>query len=144
MAVSLFDVLEPMLSTEGHDQQAVGFALRFSRFPVDPTKVGHIRSRLLDLAFAAAKSSYARQAVRAVNFVDSAIRYPLVLFGRQVPDDQRDAWTPEFLDTLRRVSALAALPSLNPVVPVAIRSVKQSTHPPRRNVLRGTSLTASR
>ncbi len=124
-AHSPFDVLEPMLVTEGTENTFEGFNLVFKPFSLNLETVAPMRERIIALALREATSSSVRRAVRAVEAVETAVRYPRGLFGRQVADAERDAWTPNFVDILRRLGRVMANPHLDPVVAVAARRALQ-------------------
>ena len=118
---SPFEVVEPMLATEGSEDIARGYTLTFRPFVLTPSSVSPLRERILDLAFRELASSDIATAVRAVETIEHALRYPHGLFGREVDQNERDAWTPEFVRTLGRLADAVADPSIDPVVAIAIR-----------------------
>jgi len=118
---SPFDVLEPMLATEGSEDIARGYTLSFRPFVLNPASVSPLRERILDLAFRELNSSDVAAAVRGVEAIEHGLRYPHGLFGREVDEDERDAWTPEFVRTLDRLADAVVDPGLDPVIPIAIR-----------------------
>jgi len=119
--LSPFEVLEPMLATEGDDSRFRGHTITFQPYSLDPTSVMKVRQRVIDLAFAELKSPDRRRAGAAVKLLKSALRYPTGMFGREVSESERDAWTPGFVDTIERLAAAAATQTLDPAVLVSIR-----------------------
>ncbi|MFC6704864.1 helix-turn-helix domain-containing protein [Flexivirga alba] len=119
--VSPFEVLEPMLATEGSDSSYSRHTISFRPFPLNTAVVGPLRERLIDLAFTEARSDNLARAVAAVDFLESALRYPHGMYGRPVTDEEIARWTPEFVRTIERLSELAGDIALDPVVGVWIR-----------------------
>jgi transcriptional regulator with XRE-family HTH domain len=119
--VSPFEVLEPMLATEGSDSSYSGHAISFRPFPLNAEVVAPLRQRLIDLAFSEARSPDVARAVAAVGFLEVALRYPHGMYGRPVTEEETARWTPEFIQTIERLSALGQDEKLDPVVGVRIR-----------------------
>jgi len=121
LRLSPFEVLEPMLATEGDDSSFHAHAITFRPYSLNPTGVMRIRKRVIDLAFDELTSSDLGRAGAAVKFLKSALRYPFGTFGRTVSNDEREGWTPGFVDTIERLGAAATTAVLDPAVLVAIR-----------------------
>lgn len=119
--VTPFDVLEPLLATEGSSEKYEDFTLTFRPFPLNVDAVTPIRERVIELALTEAKSRDVRRAVAGIHALESALRYPTGMYGRRVTDEERDRWTPEFIDTIRRLGDVASTPGTDPAVIVAIR-----------------------
>lgn len=119
--LSPFEVLEPMLATEGDDSRFRGHTITFQPYSLDPTSVMKVRQRVIDLAFEELKSPDRRRAGAAVKLLKSALRFPAGGFGREVSGSERDGWTPGFVDTIERLGAAAATRTLDPAVLVSIR-----------------------
>jgi transcriptional regulator with XRE-family HTH domain len=119
--LSPFEVLEPMLATEGDDSRFRGHTITFKPYSLDPTSVMKVRQRIIDLAFEELKSPDRRRAGAAVKLLKSALRFPTGRFGREVSASERDGWTPGFVDTIERLGAAAATRTLDPAVLVSIR-----------------------
>ena len=119
--LSPFDVLEPMLATEGEDSSFRGHTISFQPYSLDPQSIVRVRQRVVDLAFEELGSSDRRRSGAAAKFLKSALRYPTGLFGRPVSSSERDGWTPGFVETIERLGAVAAGGSLDPAVLVSIR-----------------------
>jgi len=119
---SPFDVLEPMLATEGMENRARGYQLIFKPFVLTPASVAPLRARILDLAFGELRSPNLRRAVRAADAIGHALRYPHGYFGQEVDMSDREAWTPEFVATLCRLAEHVQGHDLDPVVMIAVRS----------------------
>lgn len=120
-ALTPFEVLEPLLATEGSRQTYQDFTFTFQPFPLNRDAVAPIRSRVIELALAEARSEDIRRAVAGVHALESALRYPSGMYGRPVTDEERDRWTPEFKDTIRRLGDIAIRKGVDPAVIVAIR-----------------------
>ena len=121
LRVSPFEILEPMLATEGDDSSLRGHTITFRPFPFVPTSVMPVRQRIIDLAFEEIRSSDLRRAAAAVSLLKAALRYPSGTFGREVTREERDGWTPGIIDTIQRLGALGATGSLDPAILVGIR-----------------------
>ncbi|QUQ64613.1 Restriction endonuclease [Kutzneria sp. CA-103260] len=124
-AHSLFAVLEPILSTEVEQRRFDGLTMTLRAYPVDIGAVGPLRDRVVDLGFTEAGTDDVRRAVRAVQALEAALRYPVGMYGRAISAEEHDRWTPVFVDILDRLAGLAAHPGLDPVVAVAIRQAVQ-------------------
>ena len=118
---SPFDVLEPMLATEGMEDTARGFKLVFKPFVLTPASVAQLRHRIIDLAFREIDSNDAQRGVRAVDALGSALRYPHGYFGQNVDAAERDAWTPDFIAIIDRMAEALERGNLDPVVALAIQ-----------------------
>ncbi len=119
--ISPFDILEPFLATEGATRTTEGFQLHFQTFTINPDSVRAIRQRAVDLALAQVAQSNVKRAVRAAKFLAASVRYPSGLFGRTVPNEEIDAWTPQFIDIIKQLGNVAHSHHLDPVVVIAIR-----------------------
>ena len=120
-AVSPFDVLEPLLATEGSRQTYQDFTFTFEPFPLNVSVVGPIRERVIALALAEAQAPDVRRAAAGVHALEAALRYPTGMYGRPITDEERACWTPEFVEAIRRLGAVAAGSGIDPAVRVAVR-----------------------
>jgi transcriptional regulator with XRE-family HTH domain len=121
LRVSPFEVLEPMLATEGDDSSLRGHTITFRPFPFIPTSVMPVRQRVIDLAFEEIRSPNLRRAAAAVSLLKAALRYPSGTFGREVTREERDGWTPGIVETIQRLGALGASGSVDPAIHIGIR-----------------------
>ena len=122
---SPFDVLEPMLATEGSEDTSDGYAIRFRPFSINPDVVAPYRKRIIALALKELASPEVWRATRALKAIEASLHLPMGLFGRQVTGDERQKWVPIFVRTLDSLrDALSTMP-IEPVVAVAVR---QSLH----------------
>ncbi|MCF8557703.1 MAG: helix-turn-helix domain-containing protein [Candidatus Nanopelagicales bacterium] len=119
--LSPFDVLEPMLATEGDDATFRGHTITFKPFVVNPQSVMRVRQRIIDLAFEELVSPDLRRSGAAAKILGSAMQFPMGRFGRTVSSDELEAWTPGILDTIDRLGARAAQGGLDPAVLVGVR-----------------------
>ncbi len=124
-APSPFDVLEPLLATEGSEDLADGFAIRFSSYLVDPTVVQPLRHRVIALALKELASADITRASRAVKVIEASLHFPIGLFGRSVSAEERNAWLPDFLRVLSSLKDVVSATPLDPVVVVALRRAIQ-------------------
>lgn len=121
LRVSPFEVLEPMLATEGNDSSMRGHTITFRPFAFVAANVRPLRQRVIDLAFDEITSADLRRAACAVDALESALRPPTGTFGREVDSDERERWNPEFVATIDRLGVFAATGALDPTILVAIR-----------------------
>ncbi len=119
---SPFDVLEELLATEAVVQTSDGLSLTIRSFPVAPDAVRDLRSRVMDLAFAQLKSPHIRRAVRAAGALGKSLAYPMPAYNRTPDEDERDRWTPMFVETITRIGAATAESGLDPVVVIALQA----------------------
>ncbi len=101
---SPFDVLRPLLATEGVDVSFKNHTVSLAPFAIVHSAVSGLRDRVLTLAFREARSPDVRRAVRAVKVIEEALRYPS---GRGAEACERDAWTPGFVEAIKRLGDLA-------------------------------------
>ena len=106
--LSPFEVLEPMLATEGDDSRFRGHTITFQPYSLNPSSVMRVRQRVIDLAFSELKSPDLRRSGAAVKLLKSALRFPTGSFGRAVSAGERDEWVPGFVDTIERLGNAAA------------------------------------
>jgi DNA-binding transcriptional regulator YiaG len=119
--VSPFDVLEPILATEGTYEISTESTLTLGSFRISPDSVRPLRQRVIDLAVTHAKSSDIPRAVRAVTALGHAIRGPVGLYNRSPSQDEKAAWALEFLPVIDHLGQLGADPALDPATRVVIR-----------------------
>ena len=122
---SPFDVLEPMLATEGSEDSADGHAVRFTPYSIDPDVVAPYRDRILALALDELSSPDIWRATRALSAIEASLHIPVGMFGRQVTADERQEWVPMFVRTLNSLKDTLSTMAIDPVVAVAAR---QSLH----------------
>ena len=121
LPVSPFDVLEPLLATEGATTRAGRLNITFQPFLLDAQSVKPLRARVIDLAFVELASPNLRRAARAAKTLESALRLPFGTHGRAVTADEHDLWTPEILDTIGRLAQVVEAGTLDPAILVAVR-----------------------
>jgi transcriptional regulator with XRE-family HTH domain len=117
---SPFDVLEPLLATEGHDHTSDGLSISLRPFTINAEVVRGLRDRVTGLALLEARSAHPRRAVRATQTIGAGLHYP-GLFGQNVSQQEREKWAGIFVDTIRQLDDLAGDTALDPVVAVALR-----------------------
>jgi transcriptional regulator with XRE-family HTH domain len=119
---SPFDILEALLATEAVEQTSDGLSLTIRSYPVAPDAVRHLRSRVMELAFAELNSPDPRRGVRAAETLGESLMYPGPVYNR-VPDGaERDQWTPMFVETINRIGSAAVDSRLDPAVVIALRT----------------------
>lgn len=119
--LSPFDVLEPMLATEGDESFFRGHTITFQPFALNPHSITRVRQRVIDLAFEELASPDLRRSGAAAKTLKSALRLPTGTFGREVSKDELAGWIPGILETINRLGVTAAAGDLDPAVLVAVR-----------------------
>jgi transcriptional regulator with XRE-family HTH domain len=120
-SVSPFEVINPILATEGTDETSSDLTLTFHAYGIRPEEVRAVRDRVVDLAFEQAVSQDVPAAARAIDALEQAIRFPMGMFGRQPSNDERSEWAAVFVPILNRLGQIGADPDHDPAVRVAIR-----------------------
>ena len=120
-SVSPFDVLEPILATEGSDETSSGLSITIRSFGIDPKSVHELRQRVIDIAVRQARQPDPASATRAVLALEQAVRYPMGLAGRARSDNEVDAWTDEFIPTIEVLGEIGSEPEHDPAVRIAVR-----------------------
>jgi transcriptional regulator with XRE-family HTH domain len=118
---SPFDVLDVLLATEAVVHSSDGLTLTMRSYPVSPEVVHSLRGQVVDLAFTELKSPDIRRAVRAARTVGTSLIGPGPAFNRVPAQEERDRWTPGFVDVISRIGAVAADIELDPVVIITLR-----------------------
>lgn len=119
---SPFDVLEELLATEAVVQSSDGSSLTIGSYPVAPDAVRDLRSRVMELAFAQLKSPHIRRAVRAAEALGKSLTYPMPVYNRTPDEEERDLWTPMFIETITKIGSAAEESELDPAVVIALRA----------------------
>ncbi|MEH0108211.1 helix-turn-helix domain-containing protein [Tersicoccus sp. MR15.9] len=119
--LSPFEVLEPMLATEGDESSFRGHSITFRPFALNPSGIMKVRQRVIDLAFEELDHSDVRRSGAAAKALKSALQLPTGRFGREVSEDELAGWIPGILLTINRLHAKAAAGDLDPAVLVAVR-----------------------
>jgi len=119
--VSPFDVINPILATEGSDETSSDLTLTFRAFGIEPSSVQEVRDRVVELAFSGAVSEDVPAAVRAIKALEQAIRGPFGMYGRQPSDAEREEWATVFVSIIERLGVVGADRDRDPAVRVAIR-----------------------
>jgi transcriptional regulator with XRE-family HTH domain len=116
------DVLGGIFKTEGHTTAAKNHAITFTPFVVTAKVVAKLRSRAVDVLLELLGSPYVRIAVRSAMALGDALRGPIGLFNAKVESAQREEWSEQFADTLRRIEASVNKNEYDPLVLVRIAS----------------------
>lgn len=119
--LSPFDVLEPMLATEGDESSVRGHTISFRPFALDPQSILRVRQRVIDLAFEELGSPDLRRSGGAAKALKSAVQLPTGRFGREVSRDELAGWIPGILKTINRLGAIVTAGGVDPAVLVAVR-----------------------
>ena len=113
---SPLDVLEAIVVTEGYDTHTRGWTLSMTPFAVRVDAVRELRTQAIDAALSLLAHPNPRVGTRAAQFIETALRYPIGMFGRQPTQEEHDSWSPEFIDTLQRLESFLEGSAVDPVV----------------------------
>lgn len=119
---SPFDVLDPLLATEGADRQWSHSAITFQPFALRLEAVRPLRDQVIELALGEVVGGDLGRAVRATQTIGNALRGPAGLFGRAIPSDERERWDGVFVETLIWLQGELTNADLDPVVWSAMRA----------------------
>lgn len=126
---SPFDILEGILHTEGHTTESKGFSLSFSPYLIFATSVAKLRCSVIDATLNLLTHPKTKVAVLAAQFLQKSLHYPIRLFNMKVSDEEREQWTPEFVQTLEKIEKKLHTTQLDPLVLIAlVRSVSWHAH----------------
>jgi predicted transcriptional regulator len=120
-AVSPLDILQPLLATEATEQESDGIRLTLKQFQLDRAAVSPLRREAVNLVLNELGSPDRWAAARAAEALEKSLQYPHGFHGHTVPTEQREAWTPDFVETLGRLRDLITTRPIDPVVAVAVR-----------------------
>lgn len=118
---SPFDVLEPLVATEGSEDSFDGRAISFRPFTINVQSTGPLRQRVIDFALEEVRHPQISRATRAVKALEAALRYPHGMFGRNVSGSEKSIWTPLFLNLIAAMEPIVLDPTIDPLVVVAVR-----------------------
>jgi hypothetical protein len=113
---SPFDVIERVLATEAEQTRWEGFTLHMQAFPVRVDVVRPLRDKVVRAALSVLSHPDVRIGVRGADIIGAALRYPGGLYGREITDEERDKWSPEFLSVLKHIQEIATTRVLDAVV----------------------------
>ena len=119
-AYTPLDFLVGILATEGHTTTTKGASLVFEPFFARPEAVYALREKVIDSGIALLTHDDISIAVKAAKLIESALRYPMGLFGASASDEARDQWSTEFAETLTKLKALADSGTLSDIVHIEI------------------------
>ncbi|MEU1749031.1 hypothetical protein [Micromonospora arida] len=119
--VSPLEILQPLLATEVDEKESDGTQVTLKQFQLDPVAVSSLRRQVVDLVLDELWSPDRWEAVRAAETLQKALQYPHGFYGYTVPAEQRDEWTPDFLETLGLLGDRVATRPIDPVVAIAVR-----------------------
>jgi hypothetical protein len=105
----------------GAERLTDAFQISFRPFAIKVESVLPVRERVIKLALAEARCADLGRAVRAVQAIEAALRYPAGMFGREIPEGELAVWTPGFVATIKRLGEVVTDPDLDPVVAIAAR-----------------------
>lgn len=115
-----FDVLEPLLSTEGMTTESTGRAISMSPFFVEHKVVTHLRGRVIDRIIALLDAEDARIAYQAARFLENAVRSPIGMLNSSPTNELLSQYEVEFGETIGRVGALIAGGMLAPTTIIGL------------------------
>src|SRR5262249_9137502 len=118
---SAFGPLRAALATEGHTTESRGAALVMSGFGVRYSAVAKLRQLIIDFLCEQLCANDLNVAIQAARSLHDALRYPFGLVGRPVDSRERASWSPEFVDTLGKVTRVIRENTLDPFVVVELQ-----------------------
>lgn len=118
---SPFDVLAPILSTQGSIDSSDGHSITISQFFIAADSVRPLRDRVIGLALSEIVTGDLLRESRAVRLLGGALRYPAAIRGPDGIRASASEWTPIFCVTLEKIKREVALLPVRPVIAVAIR-----------------------
>lgn len=113
---SPFDILIEFLRTEGYSTQVNDKTITFKPFLVSFQVVAPLRNHIIDKAILFLSHPNPKIGVKAADLLQESLRYPAGLFNTEVPDNVRDAWTEEFICTLKKIHNAVITTKINFVV----------------------------
>jgi transcriptional regulator with XRE-family HTH domain len=120
---SPFEVIKPILATVTESRFSDGLSLTLRSHPISVGAVADLRARVLRLAFTEARGDDLKRAIEAIATIESSIMYPPALFGREVTHEEKDRWTPSFVETIQQLGDLVSEEHLDPTVFIAVNRV---------------------
>lgn len=120
--LSPLKAIEGLVATEGSSNRydPSTHTLSFHPYAIEQLAIQPLRRRAIDLALSEIRSGDFRRGVAGAQFAALALRYPMGSFSREVPDDERDSWEPDFLETIAALREILCSVELDPAVCVAI------------------------
>jgi len=118
-AFTPFDFLKTILTGEGHTMSSTARTLTMKPFKVRYEAVAALRAQVIDAAIALLQGDATKAAVRAVGFLEDALRYPMSILGLHITDEDRAVYTGEFLKTLATLKKLVKK-GIDPTVVIAV------------------------
>lgn len=119
---SPFDVLDPILATEGQQAESKGYSLTLKSFLVKPDAVMELRQRVIDAAFQQLLESSLQKSFRAVETINHALEVPHGMGGKHISAVEIEPWEPGIVGTLDRLEYVVATNQLDPFLVVQIRT----------------------
>lgn len=129
-AFSPFDVLEPILATEGHTTEFTGRQFSMRPFSISAPAVEALRLRIVDACFSKLQPEVNLSvALRALKLLEQATRAPSPILGHEPDAEDQAAWEPGIGRTIERLETVARS-GVDPVVLVGLRRALRwrSTH----------------
>lgn len=118
---SPFDVLDVLLSPEGHHSETEGITLSLTPFIVNIKAVKNLRSKILKKAFEQLTDSDPVKSFRALETIEHGLQAPHGMGGMSVSEDTYKEWEPELTKTLEDLHNVITEHELDPYLLVQIR-----------------------
>jgi DNA-binding transcriptional ArsR family regulator len=117
---SSLKIVEKLVATEGESQRFHENTLYLGSFRLNQDFVGPVRRRAIELAIAEIRSGDPRRGVAGAKFARKALAYPAGAYGRNLDDNERESWGPDFVLTIDALRDCLMTEALDPVVSVSI------------------------
>ncbi len=117
---SAFGMLRAAFHTEGHTTDFRDGKFVMSPFGIRRDAVAAMREEVVDFLLERVASRDFVVAMDAAGALQDALRYPIGMVNRQVETNERNAWTPEFVATLRKIQRHIERGDLDPFVKVRL------------------------
>lgn len=124
-----YSILEGVLRTEGHSTTSNGREFTMSPFYVKQQSVAKLRTIVIDAAIQNLSNDNIRIGAHSASFLHHALRYPMGLFGSTIPNADRELWSNEFIDTLKKIKSKLETSKIDPIVYIELKkSVNWHAH----------------
>lgn len=113
---SLFEIVEAVLKTDGHQTFSKGYTVTLKRFHVRFGAVKAMRQKAISSIFEYIREGNTPSAVRAARSLGEAVRYPM-----DGDLESRKQWGEEFVETIKHVKEVFQSDGLDPIVTLELQ-----------------------
>ncbi len=118
---SAFAILRAALATEGHTTEYRGASILMTGFGVQYKVVAPLRQSMIHFLIRQLDSADLPRAFEAATTFAEALRYPHGVAGRVPTSTERNSWSEEFMDTLRKIRETVESKDLDPFVAIQLQ-----------------------